>query len=100
MADTMEPKKNIIPEIIERNHFMPVAEAFAAFATAYMKVGHKVKGCAFEQNKDNLNSMNVSIQMDISLPVGTQLDYITMNIPIVVPLPKGTLFVPESSESV
>ena len=54
----------------------------------------------FEQNKDNLSSMNVSIQMDISLPAGTQLDYITMNIPIVVPLPKGTLFVPESSESV
>ena len=99
MADAPEPRKNVIPELVERNHFMPVAEAFAAFATAYMKVGHKVKGCAFTQDKENLSSMNVSIQMDVSLPQGVQLDYITMNIPIIVPLPKGTLFVPKSAES-
>ena len=91
------PKNNIIPELLERNHFAPAARAMASFATAHFGLPHKVVGCEFQQDATNPNKMNVSVNMNIQVPKDVPRDYIMLNIPIVIPLPRGSLFETGSS---
>lgn len=94
----LTPRENIVPELVERGYFRPVAEAFAAFATAYLKVDHRLSGCRFDQDPNDPSKMSIKLDMNISFDRGEPRDFITMNVPILVPLPKGTLFENQSPD--
>ena len=85
-------RENLIPELLERNHFLPVAKAISAFATAYLDLKHQVTACQFNQDRFDASKMSVSVQVNVKLPQEKKMDYITMNIPVVIPLPPGSLF--------
>lgn len=82
-------KENIIPELIERNFIRPLVEAHVAFVSALTKVPHTLKSIEINQDENGQFSVPVKVSADFS---GGNQDYLIIEVPMVIPMPRGTIF--------
>ena len=89
MDQNIEWRDDLIPEIIERDHIRPFLEAAVAFVTALTGITQSVKSLEMRRDKDGRLRIPVKLTADFGTK---EMDYVVVEMPLVIPLPRGTLF--------